>query len=224
MFLSLRKHVRHWSNPLGRCFFQSERDDRTTPVWRAPEGTITAPVDGGGAWPDNTQTPRPIGGRHEACGTWPRCRWAAAGPGRASSRRAELPISDPGPTGVEGAGGSGGHGRASRRGAERSEVATRPAVPGRLRGDAPDRTSATQAPLVWRVPEGPAAVPVGGGGAWPGFEATRRAKLAARTARGRAAAHRHTQRPGPPARGTPAAPQAPPEHAQKETPTAPGTP
>ena len=64
------------------------------------------------------------------------------------------------------------------------------------------------APLVRRAPEGPAAVPVGGGGAWPGFEATRRAKLAARTARGRAAAHRHTQRPGPPAPGTPAAPQA----------------
>ena len=45
---------------------------------------------------------------------------------------------------------------------------------------------------MWRAPEGPeglAAVPVGGGGAWPGFEATRRAKLAARTARGRAAAH-----------------------------------
>ena len=52
------------------------------------------------------------------------------------------------------------------------------------------------------------AGPTGGGGAWPGFEATRRAKLAARTARGRAAAHRHTQRPGPPAPGTPAAPQA----------------
>ena len=48
---------------------------------------------------------------------------------------------------------------------------------------------------------------MGGGGAWPGFEATRRAKLAARTARGRAAAHRHTQRPGPPAPGTPAGPQ-----------------
>ena len=46
-------------------------------------------------------------------------------------------------------------------------------------------------------PTGLAAAPVGGGGAWPGFEATRRAKLAARTARGRAAAHRHTQRPGP---------------------------
>ena len=44
------------------------------------------------------------------------------------------------------------------------------------------------------------AVPVGGGGAWPGFEATRRAKLAARTARGRAAAHLHTKQPGPTAR------------------------
>ena len=49
---------------------------------------------------------------------------------------------------------------------------------------------------------------MGSGGAWPGFEATRRAKLAARTARGRAAAHRHTQRPGPPAPGTSAGPQA----------------
>ena len=45
---------------------------------------------------------------------------------------------------------------------------------------------------MWRAPEGPeglAAVPVGGGGAWLGFETTRRAQLAARTARGRAAAH-----------------------------------
>ena len=33
---------------------------------------------------------------------------------------------------------------------------------------------------------GPAAVPVGGGRAWPGFETTRRAKLVARTASGRA--------------------------------------
>ena len=54
-----------------------------------------------------------------------------------------------------------------------------------------------------------AAVPLGGGGAWPGFAATRRAKLAARTARGRAAAHGHTKQPGRdsgrvrgPARGT----------------------
>ena len=61
--------------------------------------------------------------------------------------------------------------------------------------DAP-RPSTHPAPLVWRAPEGSAAVPVGGGGAWPGFEATRRAKLAARTARGRAAAHGHTKQPG----------------------------
>ena len=43
--------------------------------------------------------------------------------------------------------------------------------------------------------------PIGGRrgacGAWPGFETTRRAKLAARTARGRAAAHGHTKQPGP---------------------------
>ena len=60
------------------------------------------------------------------------------------------------------------------------------------RGDAPNHTPAHPAPLVWRAPEGPeglAAAPVGGGGAWPGFETTRRAKLAARTASGRAAAH-----------------------------------
>ena len=156
MFLSLRKHVRHWSNPLGRCFFQTERDDRTTPVRRAPEGPEGT---GGlrGAAPNEVRPPRGL-----------RC---LAG-----------------------------------------FVATHPA------------THSNQAPLVWRAPEGPAAVPVGGGGAWSGFETTRRAELAARTARGRAAAHRHTQRPGPPARGTPAAPQAPPEHAQKESPTAPGMP
>ena len=52
---------------------------------------------------------------------------------------------------------------------------------------------------MWSAPEGPeglAAVPVGGGGAWPGFETTRRAKPAARTASGRAAAHGHTEQPG----------------------------
>ena len=68
-----------------------------------------------------------------------------------------------------------------------------------LRDDVPPHT-APQASPVWRTPEGTegqAAVPVGGGGAWPGFETTRRAKLAARTARGRAAAHGHTEQPGP---------------------------
>ena len=67
-------------------------------------------------------------------------------------------------------------------------------------------------------PENQAAAPVGGGGAWPGFEATRRAKLAARTTRGRAAAHRHTQRPGPTAPGTPVGPQATPHTHTKRPP------
>ena len=33
-----------------------------------------------------------------------------------------------------------------------------------------NNTPAHQAPPVWRAPEGPAAVLVGGGRAWPGFE------------------------------------------------------
>ena len=59
---------------------------------------------------------------------------------------------------------------------------------------------ARQMPPVWRVPaspEGQAAVPVGGGGAWPDNESTRRAKLAARTASGRAATHGCIKQPGP---------------------------
>ena len=95
-------------------------------------------------------------------------------------------ISTPGAAGVEGAGGSGGPGCGAC---------------GRWQGLAGLRTpSVHQVPPVWRAPEGTegqAAVPVGGGGAWPGFETTRRAKLAARTARGRAAAHGHTKQPGP---------------------------
>ena len=92
------------------------------------------------------------------------------------------------------------------------------AEPGRAPSQRAEPHISDQAPLVWRAPEGPqglAAVPVGGGGAWPGFETTRRAKLAARTARGRAAAHGHTEQPGPTAgsdgaRNTSGAPQAPP--------------
>ena len=58
-----------------------------------------------------------------------------------------------------------------------------------------------QTPLVWRVPEDPeglAAVPVGGGGAWPGFEIDR-SEPQARVwrSRGRATAHGHTKQPGP---------------------------
>ena len=102
---------------------------------------------------------RPVGGRRYKrqhtrshwCGGLRRdrrarlqCPWAAAGPGRTTSRRTEPHVSTPGPTGVEGAGGS-------CRGA------------GGRRRDLPR--------CRW-APEGPAAVPVGGGGAWPGFEPT----------------------------------------------------
>ena len=74
------------------------------------------------------------------------------------------------------------------------------AEPGRAPSQRAEPHISDQAPLVWRAPEGPegqAAAAVGGGGAWPGFETTRRAKLAARTARGRAAAHGRTKQPGP---------------------------
>ena len=96
-------------------------------------------------------------------GAWPRCRWAAAGPGQATSRRVEAPISNPGPTGLEGAGGTRGPGCGAR---------------GR-----------------WR---GLAAAPVGGGRARAGLEIDH-SEPQARVwrSRGRAAAHRHTQRPGP---------------------------
>ena len=69
------------------------------------------------------------------------------------------------PAGVEGAGVSGGPG-CGARGRRQGQ--------GGPRDDAP-RLLAHQAPLLWRVPEYPeglAAVPVGGGGAWPGFGTT----------------------------------------------------
>ena len=62
---------------------------------------------------------------------------------------------------------------------------------------APSVTSKNTELPEWRTPKDPqglALVPGGGGRAWPGFETTRRAKLAARTASGRAAAPRHQQR------------------------------
>ena len=64
----------------------------------------------------------------------------------------------------------------------------------------------------------------GGGGAWPGFETTLRAKLAARTTRGRAAAHGRTKQPGPTAgpsgaRNTRGASSSPAPSTHTKTPT-----
>ena len=86
------------------------------------------------------------------------------------------------------------------------------------------------APLVWRTPEGPAAVLVGGGRAWPGFEidhSERSSRVAISRAGRRPPAHTAARpfKADPPAPGTPAAPHAtPPERGQKESPTAPGMP
>ena len=111
-----------------------------------PPRTAISPPPKGVCTTSMESTARPAG---PGCGTRGlRCPWAATGPGRASH-------SDTSAAGAEGAGGHGGHGRASRR---RTQPHT-----------------ATQAPPVWRVPEGTegqAAGPVGGGRAWPGFEAT----------------------------------------------------
>ena len=100
---------------------------------RSARGRLLAavPVGGGRAWPDTKTTrrttrqhtrPHRCGRRRENQRAWLRCTWAA-GPGRATSRRAEPHVGTASTAGVEGAGGTGGHGRASRRGAERSEAA-----------------------------------------------------------------------------------------------------
>ena len=105
-------------------------------------------------------------------------------------------ISTPGAAGVEGAGGSGGPGCGAC---------------GRWQGLA-GLVQATQAPPVWRAPDSLAAVPVGGGRARAGLEIDHsEPKARVWRSRGRAAAHRHTQRQGPTkhhngAPGTPAAP------------------
>ena len=92
-----------------------------------PENPAAVPVGGGGARPGfeptrqaTQQHPSPTGVEGaRGTGARLRCPWAAAGPGRASSRRAKPHASTPGPTGVEGAGGIGGPGcgaRGRRRG------------------------------------------------------------------------------------------------------------
>ena len=166
------------------------------------QGQTAVPVGGGGAWPvfeptrNTISTPGTAGvkgaggsggpgcGAHgrrlclawlrdtscRRCGgrriAWPRCRWVAAGPVQATQAP---PVWRP-PEGLVGLAAVLGGGGGAWPGFETTH---------------PDTHSDT-APPAWRAPEGPAAVPVGGGGAWPGFETTRRAKLAARTTRGRA--------------------------------------
>ena len=74
------------------------------------------------------------------------------------------------------------------------------AGPGQASRRRTEPENSDQAPLVWRAPEGPeglAAAPVGGGGAWPGFEIDH-SEPQARVwrSRGRAAAHGRIKQPG----------------------------
>ena len=114
--------------------------------------------------------------------------------------------------GVEGAGGTGRHGR-DWWAWLRCPWAV--AGPGWALNQRVQPHISDTAPLVWKASEGQeglAAVPVGGGGAWPGFETTRRAKLACGDLAGGRARRRpehpwgHKQSP----RGTYLAHQAPP--------------
>ena len=128
-------------------------------------------------------------------GAWLRRPWAVAGPGRASRRRAE---------------------RSSQRGrraggppvwrAQEGQAAAAAGYGGawprcRWVAAGPGGHSQLQASPDWRPPRGLrglAAVPVGGGRARAGLEIDH-SEPQARVwrSRGRAAAHRHTQRPGP---------------------------
>ena len=127
---------------------------------------------------------RRCGGRRGACGAWPRCRWAAAGPGRASRRRAKRTISNQAPAvwrlprGLRG-------------------LAAVPVGGGGARADYPAALSSARLEAA-AGPAGHTAVPVGGGRAWPGFEIDHsEPQTRVWRSRGRAAAHRHTQRPDP---------------------------
>ena len=97
----LRFHVSHRQRQ--QCGRTTSRRAKHTPAPR-PTGVKGAGATGGpgrgaggrgGAWAGNIQTPRPIGGRCEACGAWPDIE---------TTHRA-------GAAGVKGAGGTGGPGR-----------------------------------------------------------------------------------------------------------------
>ena len=140
---------------------------------RRVAGLAAVPVGGGWAWPGFKATRRAKLAARTARG-----RAAAHGrtkqPGRNNSARGAAPVT----------------GRCTRYGA------VHPIRRGALPTDRVQHTQSQEQTRNLRD-AGLAAVPVGGSGAWPGFEATRRAKLAARTARWRAAAHGRTKQPGP---------------------------
>ena len=151
--------------------------DQAPQVWRAPEGP-----EGTGGLRDNAPRHTP------ACQSPPMWRGVGGtgGPGcGARGRRRGLD-------------GTTQHRRRHRRGGRRRDPWAWLRCPWAVAGPGRHHT-APKAPPAWRAPEGPVgltAVPVGGGGAWPGFETTRRAEG---SRRGRLAG-------GPPPTGTPSSP------------------
>ena len=128
---------------------------------------------------------RRCGGRHRACGAWPRCRWAAAGPGLDPRRRTKRTISNQAPPvwrpprGLRGLAAVPVGGGRTRAGSETTHRATR------------------QRPCTTGL-EG------AGGSGGPGRASRSTTPSEARVWRSRG-------RPGPTAPGKPVVPQAPPE-------------
>ena len=140
--------------------------------WRPPRGLRglaglrdDAPSEARGA--DGERAGRPRAARRSGGGKrsgWGGCgaggRWQGQGGPRDRALRAKLACGDlaggPPPTGT--------HSGPAQQNKPRGGRAWPGIEPTRR---AP---SAAKAQLVWRTPEGPAAVPVGGGRAWPGFE------------------------------------------------------
>ena len=153
---------------------------------------------------------RRCGGRHRACGAWPRCRWAAAGPGLDPRRRAKRTISNQAPAvwrppqGLRG-------------------LASVPVGGGRTRaGSETTRQANDQQPSAGGVEAaaGPAGPGRGAGGRRQGLAGLRDRSL--RAAGSRVAISRAGRRPpahtaakpnktGHAAPGKPVVPQAPPE-------------
>ena len=193
-------------------------------VRRAQEGLAAVPVGGGGAWPGFETA------HHHAAPQAPLVWRVPEGPEgtgglrdrplRAAGSRVAISRAA-GPDGAQNTSGAASN-KLNREFRLRHWCGKRR----RVRRARPYRWAATGpgcgARGRWR---GLAAVPVGGGGVWPGFEPTRRAKLAARTASGRAgraaagdlSGQQSTKAGRPPPTGTPSSP------AQKAHPT-PGTP
>ena len=164
-----------------------------------PTGIAAVSVGGGRAWPNigNDSPSEARGadgeraGRSASITTTPQEWRAPEGPEGLAGLRGAAPneVRSPSLAG----------GRTLRRPEHQRGLAALPVGGGRAWPDneTTHRTTRQQpAPPAWRAPEGPeglAAVPVGGGRAWPDNETTHRAKLAARTASGRADPHQSPQ-------------------------------